>query len=112
MEICKLMNDSTLQLAIKYASKLRRMQLATKISEMACKRQEDEETRELEEQSRQMVADASQVGRPSSRASVDLFASQKEEDYEDEVRLKKARKLFHLNIKPPIFLSLQMTDEK
>jgi len=30
LEICKLMDDDTIQLAIKYASKLRRMQLATK----------------------------------------------------------------------------------
>lgn len=30
LEICRLMDDDTIQLAIKYASKLRRMQLATK----------------------------------------------------------------------------------
>jgi hypothetical protein len=30
LEICKLMDDATIQLAIKYASKLRRMQLANK----------------------------------------------------------------------------------
>lgn len=84
IEICNLMNDSTLQLAIKYASKLRRMQLATRISDLAFKRQEDEETRELEEQVMQTTVPGHP--RPSSRASVDLFASQKEEDFDDEVR--------------------------
>ena len=43
LDICKLMSSTTLQIAIKYASKNGRMQLANKISQMACQKQEEEE---------------------------------------------------------------------
>ena len=46
IEACKLMNSQTIQLAMQYASKIRRMQLATKIAEMACERQEEEKEEE------------------------------------------------------------------
>ncbi len=48
MDVCRLMTTSGLQLAIKYASKVRKIQLANKISEMACLKQEAEEKRRLE----------------------------------------------------------------
>ena len=43
MDVCKLMTSDGLQLAIKYATKIKRMQLATKISAMAYAKQEAEE---------------------------------------------------------------------
>ena len=46
IEVCKLMDLQTIQVAIQYASKIRRLQLATKISELAGIKQ-DEETRLL-----------------------------------------------------------------
>jgi chromosome transmission fidelity protein 4 len=47
-DICKLMDTATIQVAIKYASKMRKMQLATRLSELACAIQEREEAEELE----------------------------------------------------------------
>merc|ERR1711874_760828 len=43
MDVCKLMSSNTLQIAIKYASKNGKIQLANKISKMACDKQEEEE---------------------------------------------------------------------
>ena len=43
LDVCKLMSSITLQIAIKYASKNGKMQLANKISKLACEKQEEEE---------------------------------------------------------------------
>ncbi|KAL3873463.1 hypothetical protein ACJMK2_036576 [Sinanodonta woodiana] len=51
LEVCDMMSDQhTLQLAIKYASRLRHMQLAQRISEMAVRKAEEEQEPEVEEQ--------------------------------------------------------------
>jgi len=71
IDICKLMSSVGLQLAIKYATKCRRMQLAGKISQMACEKQDAEE--ELERH-RELERETTQ-----SQASEDIFASQDED---------------------------------
>ncbi|CAB4066724.1 WDHD1 [Lepeophtheirus salmonis] len=45
LEICKLMNMDTLKIAVKYASKLRKLQLANKVNELARQISEKEEER-------------------------------------------------------------------
>jgi len=46
LEVCEMMGDPhTLQLAVKYASRLRYMQLAQRISELASRQQEEEEAK-------------------------------------------------------------------
>ena len=64
MDVCKLMSSDGLQLAIKYATKIKRMQLATKISAMAYAKQEAEEEIKIRENYAQ------------SQASEDMFATQ------------------------------------
>jgi chromosome transmission fidelity protein 4 len=93
MDICKLMSSTALQLAIKYASKIRRMQLATKISNMACELQDAEEAAgelEAEKQKKQLEAmrgenRGQETYNRSQEASQDIFASQNDIDMEDEI---------------------------
>ena len=69
MDVCKLMTSDGLQLAIKYATKIKRMQLATKISAMAYAKQE------AEEQEQKVAKEYS-----PSQASEDIFATQDDDD--------------------------------
>ena len=82
MDICKLMTSQGLQLAIKYASRIKRIQLASKISSMAYEKQETEEQEQAEKEMIERQNQKSRMGSPS-QASEDLFASQ-EDDIEME----------------------------
>jgi len=82
IDICKLMSSHGLQLAITYASRNKRMQLASKISAIAYEKQEEEE----QEKAAAAAISVSGQERPTSpsQASVDLFASQDDDDIDME----------------------------
>ena len=67
-DVCKLMDTGTIQVAIKYASKMKKMQLANRLSELACEIQDREEEDLLnqqahfEDESQDMFESQSQIG--------------------------------------------------
>ncbi|XP_046571111.1 WD repeat and HMG-box DNA-binding protein 1-like [Haliotis rubra] len=74
LEVCEMMQEEhTMQLAIKYASRLKHMQLAQRISELAQRRAEEEEEEEIVEESEDIAC---------SRRNGTL--AQHEENMEDE----------------------------
>ena len=73
MDVCKLMSSDTLQIAIKYASKNGKIQLANKISKLACDKQEEEERNEALEKNKQ------NSGEDLSQDSEDIIYDTQEE---------------------------------
>ena len=73
IELCHMMDTDAIQLAIQYASKIRRMQLASKISQLASQKQDEEEERQRLQSLRRS---------PSPQASVDLFAPSQSDNYD------------------------------
>ena len=61
MDVCKLMSSNTLQIAIKYASKNGKIQLANKISKMACDKQEEEERIQALENNQELSQDSEDI---------------------------------------------------
>ena len=66
-DVCKLMDTTTIQIAIKYASKVRKMQLAQKLGDLACQVQEQEQ-----QEQEDLVS------------NVDIFESQQHEQNDDD----------------------------
>jgi len=83
MDICKLMTSQGLQLAITYASRIKRLQLASKISAMAYEKQEVEEQEQEKAQAAAMTSLRERQISPS-QGSIDLFASQDDNDIDME----------------------------
>ena len=84
IEICKLMDLPTIQIAIQYASKIRRMQLATKISDLAGNRQEEE----IQKQE-QKIADNNKFKCYSEDAeSQDMFMATQDDNLLEEIEEK------------------------
>merc|ERR1719264_629714 len=50
LEVCKMMDSDTIQVAYKYASKMRRLQLANRISQLAMDMQDREEEDDRQEE--------------------------------------------------------------